>query len=70
MPIIILERVPPEVWFQENILTLGYEFRGQVHANSIFATAGTQLGGTFRKIREEVPDVERPARRKQRRKAL
>ncbi|MFL5237899.1 MAG: FkbM family methyltransferase [Rhizomicrobium sp.] len=65
MPIIILERVPPEVWFQENILTLGYEFRGQVHANSIFATAGTQLVAPFRKIRDGDAAAEPPATRRQ-----
>jgi FkbM family methyltransferase len=65
MPIMILESVPTEVWFQENILALNYEFRGRVHANSIFAPAGTQLVGTFRKVREGFPAAERLARRTQ-----
>jgi FkbM family methyltransferase len=66
MPIMILENVPTEVWFHQHILTLNYELRGRVHANSIFAPAGTQLMGTFRKIHEGIPATQRQlARRKQ-----
>ncbi len=44
LPIIILENLPrDEEWFEQNILALGYTFRGKVHANSIFAPAETPL---------------------------
>ncbi|HEY1638829.1 MAG TPA: FkbM family methyltransferase [Rhizomicrobium sp.] len=44
LPVMILENLPrDEAWFQQNILSLGYAFRGKVHANSIFAPIGIPL---------------------------
>jgi FkbM family methyltransferase len=44
LPVMILENLPrDEAWFQQNILALGYAFRGKVHANSIFAPMETSL---------------------------
>lgn len=48
LPAMILENLPrDEEWFRQNILALGYVFRGKVHANSIFAPVEMPL---------EVPD--------------
>jgi FkbM family methyltransferase len=44
LPIVILESIPPdEAWFQQKFLTLGYELRGKVHSNSVFAPAKTEV---------------------------
>ena len=47
MPVLVLEKMPGEVWLAENILPLGYALQGRVHANWIFASASTRLLGVF-----------------------
>ncbi|HEX3653268.1 MAG TPA: FkbM family methyltransferase [Rhizomicrobium sp.] len=44
MPIVVLEKLPrDEAWFQQNFLAFGYELRGRVHSNSVFAPHGIEV---------------------------
>jgi hypothetical protein len=37
-PILILETVPTSTWFLDQMAALGYQVRGRLDANSVFAT--------------------------------